>query len=73
MTQSSVKDCFEEYQSYYFETLDFIISDQDTESAIDFELFFCIVIFLRNNVIRNKRKFISTLNTFAETNETTTL
>ncbi len=73
MTQSSVKDCFEEYQSYYFETLDFIISDQDTESAIDFELFFCIVIFLRNNVIRNKRKFISTLNTFAETNETITL
>ncbi len=73
MTWSSVKDCFEEYQSCYSETLDSIISDQDTESAIDFELFSCIVVFLRNNVIRNRRKFVSTLNAFAETNETTTL
>jgi len=51
MTQSSVKNCFKEYQSHYSETLNSIISDQDTESAINFKLLSYVIIFLKNDVI----------------------
>ncbi len=73
MTHLSIEDRFKEYQSHYFETSDFITSDQDTESVINFKLFSRIIIFLRNDIIQNKRKFVLTFNAFAETNETTTL
>lgn len=73
MTRLSIKDRFKEYQSHYFKTSDFITSDQDTELVINFKLFSRIVIFLRNDIIQNKRKFVLTFNAFAKTNETTTL
>ena len=72
MTWLYVKDHFKEYQSHYFETFDFI-SDQDIKSIINFKLFLHVIIFLRNDIIWNKCKFILILDAFTETNETITL